>query len=52
MEILLECQREDFKYFFGRSGMELEEGTILYDSKWFHNSCWSSANPLSSKSVD
>jgi len=32
--------------------MELEEGTILYDSKWFHNSCWSSANPLSSKSVD
>ena len=32
--------------------MELEEGTILYDSKWFHNSCWSSPNPLSSKSVD
>ena len=32
--------------------MELEEGTILYDGKWFHNSCPSSANPLSSKSVD
>ena len=32
--------------------MELEEGTIFYDSKWFHNSCWPSAKPLSSKSVD
>ncbi len=32
--------------------MELGEGTILYDGKWFHNSCSSSANPLSSKSVD
>ena len=32
--------------------MELEEGTIIYGSKLFHNSCWSSANHLSTKSVD
>jgi len=32
--------------------MELKEGTIIFGSKLFHNSCWSSANHLSSKSVD
>ena len=32
--------------------MELKEGTIIYGSKLFHNSCWSSANYLSSKPLD
>lgn len=22
--------------------MEIEEGTIIYDKKWFHDSCWQS----------
>ena len=26
------CQKE----------MELEEGTVIYDKKWFHDSCWQS----------
>lgn len=24
------------------SEMEVEEGTVLYDKKWFHDSCWES----------
>ena len=26
------CQKE----------MEIEEGTVIYDKKWFHDSCWQS----------
>lgn len=22
--------------------MEIEEGTVIYDKKWFHDSCWQS----------
>ena len=24
------------------SEMEIEEGTVVYDKKWFHDSCWQS----------
>ena len=25
-----------------RSEMQIEEGTVIYDRKWFHDSCWQS----------